>query len=311
MWSWLEVKIQTMPASDYQTLFAVFAIMIPVLLYLSYMAFKRFRFMDATATSLIRSAAQGHVELKGLAEWMPNGAIVSPFSNSRCVWYHCTIDKRSTSGKRTTWTNVSEQTSEALFRLQDDTGHCIVDPEKAHVVPEQDVTWYGNSQGDYANAPRKSGVISVGSGRYRFRERLIRTATPVYALGWFRSFHTEVTETYVDRQTEDLIRQWKLQPGRYLRQYDLDRNDKLQDDEWKVVRAAARKQVLADIHRENDAQHLLSRPDDTNLPFILSALPEEALVSRKKWIAYGSVSTAFTLFAALLLMYAIRSPLPL
>lgn len=309
--AWIEREIIAMSSSDYQVMFALSTISIPVLVYLAFRGFKRFRFMDATATSLVRSAAQGHVELKGLAEWLPNGTILSPFSKSRCVWYHCTIEKRRRSGKHTTWTNVSDQTSDELFRLVDDTGHCIINPDRAHVVPEHDVTWYGSSQSDHGKAPRSSSWITFGSGRYRFREQLIRTATPIYTLGWFSSFHTEVADEYIERHTDELVRQWKLQPQRYLRQFDLDRNNRLEKDEWSVVRAAARAQVLKQINRENQAQHLLSRPENSKLPYIISAIPEEALVKRKKWIAYGSVSAAFVIFVTLVLMYSIRSPLPI
>lgn len=310
MWTWLEGEIKAMSQSDYLVMFLVLSVAIPVLLYFSYKAFKRFRFMDATATSRVRSAAQGHVELKGLGEWLPNGSILSPFSKSRCIWYHCTIEKRKNRGKNTTWSNLRDELSGELFRLVDDTGHCIINPDHAHVVPEHDVTWYGSSQGDYDKAPGSSRWISFGSGRYRFRERLIRTASPIYALGWFSSFHTEVADDYVERHTKDLVRQWKLQPGRYLRQFDLDGNNKLQKDEWKVVRAAARKQVLERINRDNQAQHLMSKPENSKLPFILSAIPEESLVRRKKWAAYGFASIAFIVFICLLLMHSIRSPLP-
>ena len=309
MLAWLEHEINAMSVSDYQVMFLVLTIGIPALVYISFKAFKRFRFMDATATSLVRSAAQGHVELKGLGEWLPNGGIFSPFSKSRCVWYHCTIEKRKKSGKNTSWVNVSEETSDELFRLVDETGHCIIDPDHANVVPEHDVTWYGNNQSDFSNAPAASKWISLTSGRYRFRERLIRTASPIYALGWFSSFHTDITEEYIERQVEDLLRQWKLQPGRYLRQYDINQNNKLEGDEWRAVRADARKQVLEKINRENQAQHLLSKPSDSRLPYILSAVDEESLVKRKKWTAYGSISVAFLVFLTLLLLFSIRSPL--
>ena len=310
MWSWFEGEIAAMSLSDYQVMFLVFTLAVPVLIYFSYKAFKRFRFIDATATSLVRSAAQGHVELKGLGEWLPNDTILSPFSQSRCVWYHCSIDKRKKSGKNTTWSNIFDEVSDGLFRLVDQTGHCIVNPDRAHVVPEQDITWYGSDRSHQNRAPKSSSWITFGSGNYRFRERLIRTASPVYALGWFSSFHTDVADDYIEKQTEETVRQWKIQPERYLRQFDLNKNNKLDKDEWKVVRNAARKQVLDRVNQENQAQHLMSKPENSNLPFILSAVPEESLVRRKKWRACGFVVLAFAIFVALLLMYSIRSPLP-
>ena len=93
---------------EYLVLLGVLAVGFAYLIYYSYGILKRYRFMDGTATSKVRSAAQGHVELKGLGEWMNNDEIHSPFSNRRCLWYHCTIDKKRHTGKRTTWTRMEK-----------------------------------------------------------------------------------------------------------------------------------------------------------------------------------------------------------
>ncbi len=310
MFAWLESEILEMPASDYLVMYCVMIGLAGYLAYLSYYAFKRYRFMDATATSKIRSAAQGHVELKGLGEWLPNDTIQSPFSQSRCVWYHCTIDKRHRSGKRTTWTNISDDCSEHLFRLVDDTGECIIDPDNAHVVPESDVTWYGHSTDYKDQAPRRRSIITFSSGKYRFRERLITPATPLYALGWFRTVSSNPSDEFISQKVEDLVKQWKLQPGRYLREFDLDANGKIQRNEWKAIYAAARREVLAEIRRQQNEHHVMSRPENRSQPFILSAVDEETLVARKKMKAYAAIGGAFLLFSALVIFYAIRAPYP-
>ncbi len=310
MLSWLESEIGQMPSMEYLTLYGVGIVLLGFLVFFCFASYRRFRFMDGTATSKIRSAPQGHVELKGLGEWLPDGAILSPFSNSRCIWYHCTIDKRRRSGKRTTWTNISDQRSDHLFRLVDDTGECVVDPDDAHVIAESDRTWYGNSA-DAGKLGPAGGLLGLGFGKYRFRERLIRPATLVYALGAFRTVHSNPSDELVARRVEDLVKQWKLQPQRYLREFDLDRNGKIQQDEWQVIRAAARKQVLAEIAREQREHHVLSRPLDRKHPYILSAVAEESLVLRKKIKAYLAGGSAFLIFSALVVMYSIRAPLPL
>ncbi len=310
MFSWIESEIMAMPSSDYLVMYCVMIAVAAYLGYFAFFAFKRFRFMNAIATSKIRSAAQGHVELKGLGEWLPNGAIQSPFSQSRCVWYHCTIDKRRRSGKRTTWTNISDQCSGHLFRLVDETGECIIDPDNAHVVPETDITWYGHSTSASLDPPRKKSLVAFGLGNYRFRERLIRPATPLYALGWFRTVQNNPSDEFLSKQVEDLVKQWKLQPDRYLRKFDLDQNGKIQQDEWKAIYAEARKQVLAEQRKHKSEHHVMSRPQNKRQPYILSATDEETLVKRKKLKAYASVATAFLLFSALVVLYAIRPPFP-
>ena len=117
MFSWLEHEILSMSLGDYLVLCLVMTAALGFLLYFGFRACHRFRFMDATATSRIRSAAQGQVELKGLGELMPNDTITSPFSGERCLWYHCSIDRRKRSRKRVTWTNISNEVSDHLFRL--------------------------------------------------------------------------------------------------------------------------------------------------------------------------------------------------
>jgi hypothetical protein len=310
MYSWLESKILALPESDYLVLYVMLVAIFAYLIYTCFRAFRRFRFVDGTATSKIRSAAQGHVELKGLGEWMPGDSISSPFSESRCVWYHCTIDKKKRSGKRTSWTNISDECSGHLFRLVDDTGACIIDPDDAHVIPETDVTWYGQSTDGRNRPPDKSSWIQLGFGNYRFRERLIRPATPLYALGWLRTVRSIPSDEFVAKQVEDLVRQWKLQPQRYLRDFDLDKNGKIQKQEWKAIRAAARRKVLSKIESEKQEHHVLSCPQDGRHPFILSATEEEELVARKKFYAYASLSAAFLILVALIVISAIRPLFP-
>ena len=118
MFSSFENEILGMSRIDYLVMYLVMAAVLLALLYYSFHAFRRFRFMTGTATSKIRSAAQGLVELKGLGEFIQNDVIVSPFSGERCLWYHCTIDKRrsKSTGKGTSWTNISDEISEHLFR---------------------------------------------------------------------------------------------------------------------------------------------------------------------------------------------------
>jgi len=308
MYSWFKTEILAMSGSDYVALLSLLLFSFAYLLYYSYRTFRRFRFIDGTATSKIRSAAQGMVELKGLGEWLPGGSISSPFSKSRCIWYHCTIDKRSRSGKRTSWTNISDECSENLFCLVDDTGSCIIDPDHAHVIPESDITWYGHNPGNRDQAPEKAKWVNLSMGNYRFRERLIRPATTLYALGRFRTLRSNPSEESTVEQVEELVKQWKRQPHRYLTGFDLDRNGKIQQQEWKTVRAAARKQVLAKINKEKSEHHVLSRGEDDSHPYILSATLEEDMVARKKVGAHAAVTCAFMIFAAMVVMYSLRPP---
>jgi hypothetical protein len=311
MFSWVESKIMAMPPTDYLVMLGILASGFAYLVYHSFCAFRRYRYVDGTATSKIRSAAQGLVELKGLGEWLPGDGITSPFSNNRCVWYHCTIDKRQRQGKSTSWTNISDDCSGHLFRLVDDTGWCVIDPDHAHVIAESDISWYGASIDCRSKVPRGNRWISLSMGDYRFRERMIRPATTLYALGEFRSFQNSPTDEMIEKEVEKLVKHWKLQPQRYLAEYDFDGNGKIQQREWKAIRGAARKQVMAKIYSQDSEHHLLLRPQDKRHPFILSAIAEEDLVASKKRGAYTSVAAAFVILAAVVTMSSLRPPFPI
>jgi hypothetical protein len=240
---------------------------------------------------------------------MQDDSIQSPFSNSRCIWYHCTIDKKQRSGKRTTWTNISDERSSHLFNLVDDTGIVIIDPDHAHVIPESDLSWYGHDREYQHRSPTRGSWFCSRIGNYRFRERLIRPASPLYVLGWFRTVHNDPSTGFTSKQVDDLVSHWKLQPERYLREFDFDQNGKIQQAEWKGIPAAARKQVLAKINSERNEHHVMSRPREKSPPYIISAIGEGDLVARHKLKAYSSVVAGFLIFSTLVVMFSFRAPL--
>jgi len=58
MYAWLKSEILAMPESDYLVLLAILIGVFAYLVYYCHGAFHSFRFVDGTATSKIRSAAQ-------------------------------------------------------------------------------------------------------------------------------------------------------------------------------------------------------------------------------------------------------------
>ena len=217
---------------------------------------------------------------------MPGGVLQSPFSGSRCLWFQCTIDHRQKSGKRTTWTHISSETSDDMFHLVDDTGICVIDPEDAHVIAESDQTWYGSTTADRLSPPEAGKIIrKLAIGDYRFNEKLIRPAAAIYILGLFRTLRHTPSTAYIDKQIKALLRQWKLQPHRYLSQFDIDGNGEIQKREWRVIHHKARQQVVSSIE-QHQAQNLLSGPGQSGQPFILSAVREEKWFFGKKYWLY-------------------------
>ena len=307
--TWIETELNKLGLDDYTFLLVVMIGLCIGLLYFSYTSYQKFRFIHGTATSKIRSASQGYVELKGLGEWMPGDEMHSLFSQKRCLWYHCTIEKKEGTGKRISWTNILNQTSDHIFHLVDETGCCVIDPEGAHVIPASSQTWYGsNSQDRFPPTTKGTPLFGqIGFGDYRFKEQLIQPATPIYVLGLFKTIQKNISNEFVSKRTESLVKHWKIQPERYLSQYDTDKNGVIQKQEWLLIRQAAKKQILTKIDKENQPIHLLSQPTQKGKPFILSTDDEERLIFSKKLTAYLSIITAFLLFVGIVICINIRT----
>jgi hypothetical protein len=307
--TWIETELNQLSLDEYTFLLIVMMALCIGLLYFSYTSYQKFRYIHGTATSKIRSASQGYVELKGLGEWMPGDEMHSPFSQKRCIWYHCTIERKENTAKRSSWINILDQTSDHIFHLVDETGSCVIDPDGAHVIPASSQTWYGSSPRNRFTPTEKQTPLlgQIGFGDYRFKEQLIEPATPIYVLGLFKTIQKNITTEAVTKRTETLIKHWKIQPDRYLSQYDTDKNGVIQKHEWQLIRLAAKKQILAKIDKDNQPIHLLSRTTQKGKPFILSADDEEHLVFIKKLTAYLSIITALLLFAGILICINIRN----
>jgi len=310
---WLETKLHQLDPTEYSLLLLFMSGITILLLFRAYKLHRQFRFIYGTATSKIRAASQGYVELKGLGELMPGDEIRSPFSGSRCLWFHCSIEEKQEGKKKSAWTQISSQKSEHLFHLIDDAGECVIDPDGAIIFPEQEIRWFGSNLMDQNNPPKSAPTRASlrswkNSRKYRFQEKLIRPATEIYAIGNFETHRLEPEESLINRQVDDLMREWKLKPGKYLTAFDRDGSGKIEDKEWANIRSAARRQVMMENLKLHKPQNLLSKPDNTKQPYIISAIPEEELVSRKKNRAMISLITAFVLFCAILLSITIRPP---
>ena len=277
---WIYEYIDGLSPAEYHFQVSLLFIFFCFLIFKIYKTYHRYRFISDTATSKITSAAQGYVELKGLGEMMPGMELVSPFSHRRCLWYQCIVEKRNTTGKYTGWSEQSNETSDDIFLLKDDTSECLIIPEGAFVIPSEESFWYGSSSHDKTRGRLKSWLMSryIGFGSYRFTEKLITVADPLYAIGLFKSVEKNSELNNLSKQVNNLVDQWKKNPLKYLKKYDVD-NGKIQKQEWKLIRQAA----IAKI-RENQQQtliHILKNTTEKNQPFIISALSEKQLLIRK------------------------------
>ena len=293
MESWLGETIQGLSPAEYSLYTLLLFFGICFLAYRIYQTFQRFRFISDTPTSRIASAPQGYIELNGLGEQLPGAVITSPFSGRSCIWYHCIVEKRKQVNRHNTWVEESNEKSDQIFKLEDESGHCLVDPEDARVIPTENEVWYGSNL-QSKNLPFKNRGWFFnrigGMGKYRFTEKLIPIAEPVYVIGRLKTVTRNINEQTLKQQTEKMLRTWKMQPERFLRKFDLDKNGKIAGKEWQVIREHAERKVL-EMH-QTQAENVISKPEEPNQPFIVSAIPEETLLKQKRI----SLAIYFSLF---------------
>ena len=92
-------------------------------------ASRRARVVADTASSKIDTAAQGYVELSGVAEPLPAAALCDPASGVACVWYRVETHVNQGGG----WVIERTVRSAAPIRLRDETGVCLIVPKGAEL----------------------------------------------------------------------------------------------------------------------------------------------------------------------------------
>lgn len=283
MESWLGETIKGLSPAEYSLYTLLLFIALCFLVYRIYQIFQRFRFISDTPTSRIASAPQGYIELNGLGDRLTGADITSPFSGRNCIWYHCIVEKRKHINRYSSWVEESNEKSDQIFKLEDETGHCLVDPEDATVIPTEKQIWYGSNL-QAKNLPFKNRGWFFnrigGMGKYRFTEKLIPVAEPVYVIGRLKTVTQNINEHTLKQQTEDMLRTWKMQPERFLRKFDLNKDGKIKGKEWQVIREHAERKVL-EMH-QTQSENVILKPEELNQPFIISAVPEEKLLRQKR-----------------------------
>ncbi|HEY5719064.1 MAG TPA: GIDE domain-containing protein [Gammaproteobacteria bacterium] len=286
----MAAKILQLGTGEFWALFAVLVLLALAGLYGTFRFFTRARLIEDTPTSKIRSAAQGYIELSGIADLLEGTPIVAPLSQLQCVWYRYKIEeqrKRYRKGRTESyWATLESGTSDGLFRLADDTGECVVDPEGAEVTPSIRQTWYGGShypgrappigRGDGGGFFSRLGIsASFGFGHYRYTEERILPATELYAIGQFRTLGSDQAG---DRQQEigDLLRSWKRDQAEMLQRFDANGDGEIDLQEWDAARRAA-EQAVDGALRERQVQpalNVLARTGISRRPFMLSTRPQ-------------------------------------
>jgi hypothetical protein len=215
---------------------------------------RRLQVLEDLPLSRIATAAQGYARLEGRAQAFPGKPLASPVSHQVCCWYSYEYWERDKEGERR---NRQRETSEWSFMLRDATGECVIDPADARLVTVRVARW--NDDVHY------------------YVERLIVPGDPLFVIGSFTTSSAAVLERDLELRVGELVSAWKKDMPTLLRRFDLDGNREFSAEEWRLVRAEARREVERDLARDPpQPQNLVSRPADGS-PFIIGAQDRDEL----------------------------------
>lgn len=268
-----------------------------VTLRVGYRSLAHKRLIEDTPTTLLRSAAQGSIEVSGIARLFDGERIFAPLTGRECCWYRYAIERRQRDDRgRTRWTRVESGVSPHLFMLDDGTGTCAVDPDGANVVPSVRNGWRGNSRIPPRLSAKPGGFMRLYGHEYRYTEELLEIGKPLYALGFLRTHGGAATPADQGAETAARLRAIKSDRATLLQRYDTDRNGEIDLREWEQARRDAEAETRA-AHATTAplplAVDVLARPPDAGQPFLLSAELESRLRQRHAaaslgWLALGA-----------------------
>lgn len=252
------------------------------------------RLIENIPTARIRSAHQGYIELIGRAKAMDGPLIVSPLSQTVCLWYRFKIEEKvshyqSKGRSQARWRVVDEGVSDELFMLSDDTGECVIDPDDALVISKNKKSWY------------KHDVIPPR----RYTEELILTGEDFYAMGLFSTV-ANVEDNKIREQVSLKLREWKNDPNLMLHKYDTNADGDISAQEWEQARADATKAVKRDIGQRAKMKQLsmMQSSPHRDQPYILSTVSEAKLI--RHYRRRGSLAMLGFLLVGAVLVWAVN-----
>jgi hypothetical protein len=93
------------------------------------------------ATSKVRSAAVGLIELFGKAKCIQ--PFQSPISNAKCIYWKLKCEYYHQAGKHSRWSDFYNASESGIFDIEDDTGKMNIDPKDGEIDIPSDFTSKG------------------------------------------------------------------------------------------------------------------------------------------------------------------------
>lgn len=208
-------------------------------------------------TSTIAAAAQGYIELHGVA--YTEKPLKTPYHNIPCVWFraYAYANRVDPETKEYDKGLLSFTESKETFQLKDDSGVCDVNPQGAEVIFVEKRTQIKND--------------------HRYVEEYLPTNRSLYLLGHLDTLHHYNTSKAIEKDTADLLVSWKKNPSKLLSRFDRDYSGQIDMQEWELARMQARQEVEArHAMLAHNQKVTLAKPQNGQL-FLISALSPQAL----------------------------------
>lgn len=269
--------------------------------YGSFHAWRKARLIEDVPTSKIRSAAQGYVELEGIACTDPDIPLKGPLTGSACVWYDYRIEEYVHQGKNRSWKTIEHRRSHHAIIIEDNTGRCFIHPDRAAISTRHKQIWRGSSR-----RPDQMRAIKTWSmGRYRYTEQRLQEGDPVYALGFFETLRPPTADELTEQKAKQLLAEWKQDYDAMVRRFDRDGNGDIDTAEWEHIRTTARREayVAAAAAYDTTPVHVMVYPPSRSQPFIIANKDPKHLARSYRWqaavmLAIAAGASGFLLYNA-------------
>ncbi len=247
------------------------------------------RLMENIATSKVRSAAIGLIELSGIAR--PRVIQKAPVSQRDCCWWNCEVQELRSSGKSSRWVTLRSMGSHDLFYLDDLTGKVLINPLNADLrVLSETTALNAATRTQLAPVLQGWGLNDMnwfgGMKRMRLVEQSIPDGAPLYIMGQLVS----TGESSGDQRARLMahLRAAKAD-ARLMTAADLNKDGQVDPAEWDALRAEQeevfyKEELARQANTPTEALTLVQAPTDGH-PYVISTGSESDVIGSLRWKA--------------------------